>query len=249
MEYRYSFFMQLLIQIFSHLINYLGIWVLLSRFHRVQDWSYFEVMFLYNLNLCSYGLAGFFLWSPMRQLGRMVQQGTFDGILVYPLNSLLHLAARHFNAAFLGHLALSGVIFTVCLGKLSIDWTIAKVAWFILVILGATLIQASVMIVSGTMSFWIIKSTALVDVAVYAGRSFINYPITVYDKWVQVVLTFLLPYAFVSFFPAQYFLNKTEEATFHSLFQFGTPLVGIVTFLLACRLWNLGINHYQSTGS
>ena len=64
-----------------------------------------------------------------------------------------------------------------------------------------------------------------------------------------VVLTLILPFAFVSFFPAEYFLGKPESSIFPTFFQWGTPLVGLILFLLAYRLWSYGVDGYQSTGS
>lgn len=248
MEYRYSFFMRYVVQIFGRAIEFLSIWIVLNRFRQIQEWSYFEIMFLYTLNLFSWGLANLFV-GPMDRLEEMVQQGTFDSLLVYPLNPLLHLVARDFRPIFFGHLVLGGIVFAVCFSQLSIEWTVFKLVWFVLVIVGATLIQATIIIVTCTMSFWFVKSQALMTTAIYGVRSFIEYPLTIYDKWLQVVLTFLVPYAFVSFYPAQYFLDKAGESVFHPAFQYGTPAVGVVLFLLAYRFWGFGVNRYQSTGS
>ncbi|MEO1088650.1 MAG: ABC-2 family transporter protein, partial [Acidobacteriota bacterium] len=88
-----------------------------------------------------------------------------------------------------------------------------------------------------------------VNTVVHGVRSFIVYPISIYDNWIQVLLTLVLPFAFVSFFPAEHFLGKPESSIFPAVFQFGTPLVGLIFFLLAYRLWSSGVDGYQSTGS
>ena len=89
----------------------------------------------------------------------------------------------------------------------------------------------------------------MVLTAIYGVRRFIEYPITIYDRWLQLFLTVVIPYAFVSFYPAQHFLDKDGQALFHPALQYGTPLVGIFMFALACGFWRFGVNHYQSTGS
>ena len=104
MEYRFTFFMDMFIQVFTYVISYLGIWIILNRFHSINGWGFYEVMFLYNLNLFSYGVSGLFFWSPMLGLGGMVQSGTFDNILIRPMNPFLHLISRKFMHHFLGHL-------------------------------------------------------------------------------------------------------------------------------------------------
>lgn len=79
--------------------------------------------------------------------------------------------------------------------------------------------------------------------------NFINYPITIFNKAIQVVLTLILPYAFINFFPAQFLLGKNDFSIFSPIFQFLSPVVAAVLFFLAYKFWNFSINHYESTGS
>ena len=249
LEYRQSFILRYVIQVISRCVELLGIWILLSKFDQIYGWSYHEVMLLFGRNLFSYGLAGLLLHGPMAELERLIQQGTFDAILVMPLNPLLHLVARHFNAVFLGHIMLSFVILGVSINALEIKWTLLSMGWFACVMLGASLVQGAILLAAGTTSFWLVKSRSLLNTAIYGVRGFITYPISIYDRWVQVVLTLLVPFAFVNFFPAEFFLGKAESSIFPAYFQLGTPLVGMILFSLAYRLWSYAINHYHSTGS
>lgn len=248
-EYRFSFFMDLFIQVFSYTVTYIGIWVMLNKFNNINGWNYDEIMFLFNFDLFSYGLCGLFFFSPVRSLEGMVKQGTFDSILIKPMNTFVHLIFRQFNHAFIGHVILGLIVFSLCLGKLNIIWTFAKLFWFVVFIIGAMLIQSALMIITGTLSFWFITSNAIVDTTIYGIRRFINYPITIYSRWVQLILTFIIPYAFVNFYPAQYFFSNKKDVLFHEYLQYGTPIVGIILFLISVALWNLGVNRYQSTGS
>lgn len=249
MEYRFSFFSDLFAQILTFSVMYLNLWILMTKFHDIQGWNYYEVMFLYNLNIFTYGISGLFIWEPMLfGIQEMVQQGTFDSIITKPINPLLHMIFRQFEHTFLGHIILGFIVFVICMGKLSIVWTFANIIWFILVLLGAVLIHCAIMIIGGSVSFWIIKSTAVVNTAIYGLRNFISYPVSVYNKWVQVILTFIVPYAFVNYYPAQLFLNKPGETLFHPLLKYGTPIVGVLLLIISILIWNIGINKYQSTG-
>ncbi|MBW4082728.1 ABC-2 family transporter protein [Paenibacillus sp. S150] len=170
-------------------------------------------------------------------------------IIVYLRSKMVHIIARQFEYTFLGHIILSIIIFCISIPKLSIDWTIFKALWFVLLLLGAVLIHSAIMIASGSISFWFVKSSAVLELAIYDLRSFLNYPITIYQKWIQILLTFFLPFAFINFFPAQYLLQKEGGMLFHPLLQYGAPIIGLISILLAYRVWDLGINQYQSTGS
>jgi ABC-2 type transport system permease protein len=68
-------------------------------------------------------------------------------------------------------------------------------------IMGAVVIHSTIMIITSSMSFWVVKSHAEprddnIDV-----RRFIEYPISRYDKWIKFILTFIIPYSFVNYYP------------------------------------------------
>ena len=249
MEYRQAFVMGYVIQVMSRATELLGIWILLDKFEQIHGWTFYEVMFLFSLNLLSYGLAGLLLYGPILRLQDLVQRGDFDSLLVMPLPPLAHLVMRYFNATFVGHIVLGLVILGISAYALPISLGPLSLPWFLAVVCGAALIQGAILLAAGTTSFWFIKSRALVNTAIHGVRGFIVYPISIYDRWIQILLTLVLPFAFVSFFPAESFLGKEESSIFPAFFQWGTPLVGIVLFLMAYRLWCYGVDHYQSTGS
>ena len=94
-----------------------------------------------------------------------------------------------------------------------------------------------------------LDGTGIVDFFYYESIPFIRYPITIFPLFMQVILTYILPYAFINFFPAQYFLGKTDFSIFSPMFQYLTPLVGVVAFSISIWFWNWGLKKYQSTGS
>ncbi|WP_082084152.1 ABC-2 family transporter protein [Paenibacillus beijingensis] len=60
------------------------------------------------------------------------------------------------------------------------------------------------------------------------------------------MLTFIIPYAFVNYYPAAYLLNKNETSSYLYL---GAPAIGIVMFIIAYLFWFTGIRSYKGTGS
>ncbi|WP_425449076.1 ABC transporter permease [Dethiothermospora halolimnae] len=248
MEYRFAFFMDIFMPVFSYTINYFTIWIILNRFNSIRGWGFDEIMFLYTINLFSYGLAGIIFYTPMASLDNLVRQGKFDMFLTKPMNPFLHLISRQFEHIFIGHLILSSIVLVTCLSRLGIIWSGTKIIWLIFILFGATLIQASVMIITGCLSFWYTNSTSVASSILNSLRGFINYPISIYNKGLRILLTFILPYGFISFYPSQYFLNKTD-VIFHPLFQYGTPIVGILFFILAYKIWLYGVDHYNSAGA
>lgn len=116
-----------------------------------------------------------------------------------------------------------------------------------MVMLGATLIHAAAFIFTAVPAFWILKSDGLADLFYRNLERFISYPLTIYSRGIQILLTFLLPYAFINYYPSQMFLGKQELLP--SVFQYLTPFIGVVLFWASYQFWKKGLEAYQGTGS
>ena len=248
MEYRLNFFMEIFINLFTYVVTYLGIWILLAKFGQINGWNYYEVMLLYNLNLTTYGIACLFFYIPMRALENMVQSGDFDSILVRPLNPFIHLLLKQNYLGFLSHIILGVVVFCICFANLHMNWTVHTMVTFVLMVTGGSLIQASVIIITGSLSLKFTKSIAVMDTLIYNVRSFIEYPIRIYNKAIQLFLTFFIPYAFVNFYPAEFLLGKNEDMVPSFAMKFAPICIGGVLFLFSYLLFMKLLDQYSSTG-
>ncbi len=228
--------------------EFLLIWIMVKQFKSINGWSAYEVMFLYALNLTSYSFAGFFLFGLSFSLPNLINSGEFDEVLIKPMNNFLYLVCREFNTGYFSNISISITVMVICLLKLKISFGILSLLFFIMVILGGVLIQGAAFMFSSVPAFWIIQSSGLRFIA-NDFRGFIRYPVSVYNKVIQVTLTFIIPYAFISFYPSQYFLKKNDFLMFNSYIQYLSPVVGIILFALAYRFWNIGVRHYKSSGS
>jgi ABC-2 type transport system permease protein len=249
MEYRLNFFMSILLSFVWFSIDVLGVWTLMNSFHTVNGWVLEEVLLLVGLNRIAYGISASFLWDPLRRIGRLIQSGEFDGLMTRPIGTFFHLISRTYGFFFLLS-SLMGVGMSIyCLVHLGIPMDLARIVLLILFVAGAVLIQSAVFIISGSLSFWFINTTTLLDVLVGDVRNFIAYPVGIYPRFIQFLLTFLLPYAFVNYYPALFFLGRTGEAPFTPMLVFATPLAGIAMAAVAVLFWKSGLRRYQSTGS
>ncbi|MHB8065869.1 MAG: ABC-2 family transporter protein, partial [Ruminiclostridium sp.] len=114
---------------------------------------------------------------------------------------------------------------------------------------GGAIIQASLFMVSSCFSFWAIKTTNLRNLIFFNSRRFAGYPISFYPGFIQKMLIFVVPFAFVSYFPAQFFLRKSDLEMFWNGYLYLTPLVGIVMFVLVYIFWKSGLKRYSSSGN
>jgi ABC-2 type transport system permease protein len=246
LEYRGAFLLGLLAQALGYTADFIVFWIIVHRFGALGGWTWSEIALLYSLNLMSYAIGAAFTFSPMTELETMVRQGTFDGVLIRPLNPYLSLTAEKFNVGYLGHLLLAGGILTWSLQQVDVAWTPGNLVFLGAGLIGASLIQAGILTILGAWSFVFVTSGFLFGIA-GSLRTFVLYPITIYHAIVQVVLTVAFPIAFVNFYPASILIGKHSEI-FPDWTGWLTPMVGMAIFTVAYRAWMRSVNRYQGAG-
>ena len=81
-------------------------------------------------------------------------------------------------------------------------------------------------------------------------QDFTRYPISIYTRGVRIVLTYVLPFAFMNYFPATYFLQKGDTGlSLNPQVGLLTPAIGLAWVFVAYAFWRVGLRHYQGTGS
>jgi ABC-2 type transport system permease protein len=128
-------------------------------------------------------------------------------------------------------------------------WTLAKLIYLPMVIAGGALFFLAISIAGCALCFWTVESTEVVNIFTYGGTTMLQYPLTIYQEWMQKFFVYILPMAFINYFPALYFLEKPDSFHLPPLAPFLSPMVCVVVFLLSLRVWEFGVAHYTSTGS
>ena len=248
MEYKISFLFFVL-AVFSYYFGQLGIiWVIVHRFKTIGGWNLGEMAFLYGLFIFSQGITSL-CFNSLNSFEDFIINGDFDRFLIRPLSPICQILCANFEIASIAHFALGVTALVFGSFYADICWTIPKVFFLIPVIIGAVLIQGGIRILVSSVAFWTIRNRAIVHTVVYSSKEFIHYPISIYNIWVKMFLTFIFPLAFINFYPATYFLDKRGETLFHPILRYFTPVVGVLVFSFGCLFWKFGTNKYQSTGN
>lgn len=248
-QHRGSFIMFTLSKAIYYVAEFIMLWIMIKTFVSMGSWSAYEIMLLYALSNSSYAIAGSFLYSVCSSISKNVRDGSFDEVLTKPLNPFIYWISTKLSTGYFGTFGVSLFIIILCLYKLEIAMNLYKIIFLFFTILSGGVIMGAIMLLTAAPAFWIVKSEAVMSLFFGSISNFINYPITIFNRVIQVVLTLVLPYAFINFFPAQFLLGKNDFSIFAPVFQFLSPVVAVILFTLAYRFWNYSINHYESTGS
>ena len=233
------------------LISFLDFAVILILFERIDalgEWSVGEVAFLYAISCISFAATDLVV-GHLDLLPRMIREGDFDLVLVRPLGSLLQVIASDFALARRGQVLQGCAGLAVALPHLEIDWTAGRVAMILVTLVAGSVIYAGVWVAFATIAFWVVDSTEAANAFTYGGNFLAQYPINIFGPWLRRLVVFVIPIAFVGYFPALYVLGKEDELGLPRALQFASPLVAVASFGVGGLVWRIAVRHYRSTGS
>lgn len=222
---------------------------LLVKFGNINGWVLNEMLFLYSLIFISYSLlVG--LFAGVRDFPGMIQSGTLDTYLTRPMGILFQIISSKADyCAFIGHGTVGVILFLKATGNIGIVWNIPTILYYASTILGGVLIQLSIWLFAASLCIWIVKADAVVGFLFFNTRKFAGYPLSIFPAFIKAILIFVIPFAFVNYFPAQYFLRKPDMDIFWNGYMYLSPFVGVLFLSIMLIFWRFSLTHYSSTGT
>ena len=248
LQYRLSFWLNL---VGTALITFLDFAAILVLFHQVDalgDWSVAEVAVLYGISCVSFAVADM-VFGHLDQLPQMIRMGDFDQVLIRPLGSLLQVISTDFALRRLGKLAQGAAVLTIALAHADVQWTAGRAAMLVVTILAGVAIFAGIWVALSTIVFWLVDSHEAVNAFTYGGNFLAQYPVNIFGPWLRRLVIYLIPLAFVAYFPTLFLLDKEDDLGLPRALQFASPLVAVLTGLAGWALWGVAVRRYRSVGS
>ena len=240
--YRLDCIVGMVSQIVTQLVEIIFIWIVFQNTENLAGWNFMQVLLLYGITLISVGISDF-CFDALYDIGpKYIREGDFDKIMLRPVHPLISIigASKEFTA--LGYFGLGLAMTITMLIKLAIPITailILKIVFFRIV--GAAIIGAINTIFS-IASFWTYRSNEIIW-SFYRTYTFAQYPIDIYNKFIKVLITVILPFAFVAYYPTMDYLGINTYMIYLS------PIIAIVLWIIAVKVWNFALNKYRSTGN
>ena len=220
------------------------LWVLFGHVPQIAGWQFWEVLFLYALITLQTALGGF-LCSGFWNIPGYIRSGRLDQVLVRPVAPLLQMATLHLDMRNIGRLAISIAILAQAIGELWPAWSVWQLAYFVATLVGSALLLNSLFFIPRCLAFWTLSDTNSIADWLWNVIDFAKYPLSAYTRPIQFVLTWLIPLAFVSYYPAAVLLGKPLDWPW---LGYLTPLAGPIAALCALVVWRHGLACYQSSG-
>lgn len=243
LEYRADFIIGFLSTFVLQIGGIFFVWVVFANVGEIKGWSFYEVTFVYGLLTLAKSINHIF-FDNLWVLGMIyIREGKFDTLLLRPISPLFHLIADRLQQDGFGNFVIGLILVFGSLGNLNVSFGFMDYILLVVFVISGGLIFAAINLITCTSSFWVVQSNIFMW-SVFSLSDFALYPLSIYKKFISMIITWIIPYAFASFYPASLFLDKG-----YSIISWLSPIVAVVLCLIAKQVWNFGIRSYSSTGS
>jgi len=236
-----------LIGMFAFLINQgLGLLFLYIIFQNVQSLAGFtalEVVLMYGISQIPKGIDHLF-FDNIWLLPQKVRNGTMDRYLLRPINPLYSFVIERFQPDAFGEIIIGIALSAYCITQGVFILTPIKIIGLLTLIFIGTFIFTAIKLLTASTSFWIKNSYPLMQIS-YELSDYTKYPIIIFPKVLRFIMTFIIPFALVSYYPVLYLLDRI------SIFSVLIIIIPVTFTLIffAISTWKSGLRHYESTGS
>lgn len=243
-EYEADFWIGILATMLRHGTGLVFVWVVFQRVPEVAGWGVWEIAFLYSLAIIPRGLTEV-LCDGQWSLRLLVNRGEFDWLLVRPISPALQLITQRLSIEGIGSAVLGLVVLAIALGELDLSWGVSQHGFLLLTIISSVVLIGSINYATNCIAFWEPAMDGPVPFLVQNMLELAKFPITLYGRLIQAVLTWVLPFAFVSYYPGIVLLGKSAP---HQGLAYASPVAGLAAGLVASVIWRWGLTRYQGVG-
>jgi ABC-2 type transport system permease protein len=245
-QYKSNFVMIVYANLIHYGVSIVLISFMMSRFKSMNGWSLQDVLLLYAFALLSFSIFGLF-FQQLANFSSLVLSGRLDALLLRPRTVIGQVVLGGLNPIYLSHFCFAVSVWSFVVWSYGYTFTLAQSAFLASAVLCGAIIQFSLGLLAASISVLTLDSTSAINLFIYSPRELIWYPISIYPSEIQFIITFIIPVAFISYFPLGYVLGL--NSTIDPYLPLGIYPVTAGIALAAAAAWRFVLSQYSSTGS
>ena len=158
MQYRASFLFDILTVAFISGVNFITMALVLQKFNGIAGWTLAEVAFLFGMVETAFGIMDMvFSGFDPPYFGNHIRHGTFDQMLLRPVNITLQVLSSEFVIRRLGRIIQGAVILGLAISWLDLEWTFGKIIYLPVVIISQICFFGGLFILGAAITFWTVE--------------------------------------------------------------------------------------------
>ena len=243
MSYRADFIISTFGMVLTNVVGFMSFYILFKNFPSINGWNYHEMLFLYGFSLIALTPLQC-LFDNNWNLRFAVRTGDFIKYCFRPINVFFYFISEVFDVKGLGQLAFGIGVLVYSWIHIGIPVTFLTIVQLILMLITASLFMIAIMNAAAATCFWI-ENSGYVMVIMHRFKDYAKYPASIFDGIFKIIFTFVIPIAFIAYYPGLIFLRPDHIPLLSIL----SPVIGIFFFWLSYKFWMLGAKKYKGTGS
>ena len=243
LEYKKAFALSLFFKMLSAISALISMVFLFDKFGSIAGYSFEDVLICFVMSFLGFSLAECFFRS-FDHFDRILSDGEFDRILVRPRSIILQVLGVEVEFNRIGRAVVAIAIFILLLIKRPELLQPDKAIALLLMIIGNVVIYAALFILKAGITFFTVQGLEIMNIFTDGARDLTQYPLNIYQDWIQKFLTFILPIALVNYYPLLYVIGKSNNKFYIIL-----PIVAMLFIIPCYGVWRIGLKRYKSIGS
>jgi len=226
----------------SQLASFVALWAITRAVGDIGGWGFYDLMLIYSIFVIISALNQSFL-DGVWNVGWYVRSGLLDVILIRPKPVFIQIICNRMDLGAIVLAAVGIALLSYSIAMLGITVYFSTVMMIALFIVCGVVISTSLYLISNSANFWLVNGNE-VSALVQLIQEFARYPMGVFPLGIQMVFTFILPFAFTTFYPASILSGRMPtHAVFFILIATAASVIAAVT------VWKIGLKTYNGTGS
>ncbi len=243
LQYRANFFVQLVHSGLALVTGLVAIWLVFSHTTDLAGWTRPELLIVMGIHVLIGGVLRTFIEPNMRRLMEDVEQGTFDYVMVKPVDAQVLTSVRDVRLWQLVDVAMGAGVLAYGLAELAGGTSVFQVAAFAVTLSAGTVMIYCVWIMITSTAFRVVRSEEVLNLFegfYQTGR----WPVSVYPFWLRGTLTFLVPLAFAITVPAEALSDRLTGGT-----VLLAVLFCLVLLIVTRAVWLFNLRHYSGASA
>ena len=243
MSYRADFIISTFGMVLTNISGFISFMIIFHNFPSINGWDYDHMLFLYGFSLIALTPVQCFFDNNWN-LRFMIQSGDFIKYCFRPINVFFYFISEVFDVKGLGQLFFGLGTLIYAWHHIGIPVTFPVILKLIVYMITASLFMIALMNFAAATGFWLVGSGAVM-VVMFRFKDFAKYPASIFQGFFKFLFTFVIPIAFIAYYPSLAILTPADMPLLTIL----APFFGVLFFYLSYKFWMLGVRKYDFTGS
>jgi ABC-2 type transport system permease protein len=243
LEYRADFVINIVFGVAWQSSAIVFVTVVLGSFPGMAGWPSRAVFMIAALRMLSHGIFSF-VFDRNYHLATLVQDGRFEAFLLRPMPVYRQVQLAVFPTNSLGDLIVGISMLTWSIHHADLHWTPVRIAYLAAGLIGGVLVEAAV---STVLASCLLRFPATLAWNTWIEEllsTFGNYPLSFLPRLARSAFTFVLPLAFIAYFPVAVLTGRTEGLGVPPAVAAAAPVIGLAAFIGARLLWKASLRRY-----